>query len=115
MKTIGSGFSFLWAFLFLSSTILFAGQSSTPSAAGMSWADKQDADFEWIAFDGGTQIGFPTDDDTVYSVTIPFTFNFYDIPFTSVNISSNGYLTFSGIDSSFFKNDSLQLNTSPDS
>jgi large repetitive protein len=36
--------------------------------------------------------GFP--DDQVYNVTIPFTFNFNGTGYTSLNISTNGFITF---------------------
>jgi len=48
----------------------------------------------------GTRVLAGTDDSTV-SAAIGFTFNFYGTGFSSVNIASNGLLTFGGTNTSF--------------
>jgi metal-sulfur cluster biosynthetic enzyme len=41
-----------------------------------------------------TGVTFATADDNTTAVTMPFTFNFYGVNYTSVNIGTNGYVNF---------------------
>jgi gliding motility-associated-like protein len=45
-------------------------------------------------FTGGTQVSVDTDDVWSGDLTIPFKFCFYGVPYTSLNIGSNGVVTF---------------------
>ena len=53
-------------------------------------------------------------DDTGAAVALPFTFSFYGLDYTTVYITSNGYLTFENDDLSDFSNDTLPSATLPD-
>ena len=58
----------------------------------------EDAAYAWVdASAGGTKANLAVDDGSV-TVNLPFSFSFYDDSFTSVKISTNGYLVF-GTDS----------------
>ncbi len=45
----------------------------------------------------GTRVGFAFQDDTVSTVALPFTFNFNGTNHTSVQVSSNGFLSFGSL------------------
>jgi Putative Ig domain/Nidogen-like len=60
--------------------------------------------FSWIdARDGGTDAGFTLDDSAI-PVNLPFTFGFYSGQFSSVQISSNGYIVFGDSAANLFSN-----------
>ncbi|MDK2931475.1 MAG: large repetitive protein [Bacillota bacterium] len=67
-----------------------------PDGYGYIWIDSDEPGgpaFDWVDI---TAVGTPgpTGDDAQATVSLPFTFNFYGEPKTSVTISTNGYLTF---------------------
>ncbi|OGL42779.1 MAG: hypothetical protein A2161_04255 [Candidatus Schekmanbacteria bacterium RBG_13_48_7] len=68
--------------------------------------------YSWIPYDvSWTDTGISSDDDYI-SVTLPFTFKFYGIDYTTVIISANGYLTF-GTSGSSYSNTSIPNTSSP--
>ena len=72
-----------------------------------------DVPFNWLdAASGGTSAGITADDSAV-RVDLPFVFTFYEEPFTSVQISSNGYLVFGDSDASRFSNTALPTESEP--
>ncbi|MBA3459723.1 MAG: hypothetical protein H0T46_07165 [Deltaproteobacteria bacterium] len=66
------------------------------SPAGMGMYSVAATTVPYTPLAGGTAVpGFvvPADDDS-YALALPFTFTFYGIMYSSVNISANGYVTF---------------------
>ncbi len=55
--------------------------------------------FNWLDVSGGTRI--VSDDDVTQTVALPFPFKFYGNSYTSVNVSSNGFISFSPLTDSF--------------
>ena len=95
---------------------LLRANKGTPSQAGMTWADKQDVAFNWREISSASALGTPPDNDTVYTATLPFTFYYYNQPFTTLYISSNGMISFHFYGGrSFPTNDNLAFNGGPDS
>jgi subtilisin family serine protease len=83
--------------LTVSATATVGGATDTRSAAGNVVDDywQSYVAFDWIdATVGGTRLTLG--DDASATVALPFTFQFYKQPFTSLKISSNGYLVFGG-------------------
>ncbi|RMI19696.1 MAG: hypothetical protein D6681_02835, partial [Calditrichaeota bacterium] len=96
--------------------VLVLADKGGPSPAGLAWADSQHVDFKWIPLSGTVLNSTSTNHDTVYAVTLPFTFYFYDQPFTTLYVSTNGYITFHNYGvSSFPGNDNLVRTGQPDS
>ncbi|MGH1362329.1 MAG: hypothetical protein ACRBF0_02155 [Calditrichia bacterium] len=96
-------------------TVAFAEIIGTPSPAGYAWADTGNVEFGWIEISDGTVIGNVGDDNEVYTVNLPFTFDFYSQSFTTMYVSTNGYVTFTDYgNNSFPSNDALPPNTDPD-
>ncbi|MCH8271682.1 MAG: S8 family serine peptidase, partial [Candidatus Marinimicrobia bacterium] len=85
-----------------------------PDNSGYTWIDSDEPGgpvYAWFDISGvGTPL-FMSDDDYV-GVTLPFTFNFYDNLYTSVKISSNGYLTF-GTSPTVYTNDPIPNASEP--
>ena len=79
-----------------------------PDSSGYTWIDSDEPGgpiYDWFDISAvGTPV-FMGDDDFV-EVSLPFIFDFYDNPHTTVKISSNGYLTF-GTDPFDFSNDPI--------
>lgn len=76
-----------------------------PDGFGYSYVDNQSPDaepYEWteLCGDPGALVG-PTGDDSQLTVPIGFSFTFYGVAYTDVNINTNGQLTFGGTSSSF--------------
>ncbi|MGH2729064.1 MAG: S8 family serine peptidase [Actinomycetota bacterium] len=70
------------------------------------------APFNWIDASGGTNTGIASD-DTSASVNLPFSFSYYDQPFTSVKVSSNGYLVFGSSAATAYSNVAIPNTGSP--
>jgi hypothetical protein len=74
--------------------------SGGPDAFGYRWADSDDPNgvpFEWIDITGiGTPIDLPStgDDQNVAGIPIGFPFPFYDGVFETINVCTNGWLSF---------------------
>ncbi|HKY33808.1 MAG TPA: S8 family serine peptidase [Candidatus Polarisedimenticolia bacterium] len=73
--------------------------SGGPDAAGYRWADSDDPggpDFSWVEISGvGTPIAsLDGDDEIANDIPIGFLFDFYDQAYTTVNVSTNGWLSF---------------------
>jgi hypothetical protein len=85
---------------FVSLAILFAGIGSAFGQVNLYTFTQTTGTYADIT--GGTLIGTATAngasaaglDDNIYNITIPFTFNFDGIGYTSLNISTNGFITF---------------------
>ena len=116
MKTFSTKYIFCFIIVLLFSGLVIADQGG-PSPAGFAWADSQDVDFDWIEIrTDGTVISTVGDINEFYPVPLPFTFYYYNRPFNTVYVSSNGYLTFNNYSSEVFSvNDDLSLGQSPDS
>jgi subtilisin family serine protease len=68
--------------------------------------------FDWIdATAGGTSVSLG--DDASATVALPFTFDFYKQPFTSVQISSNGYVVFGASPATEYWNEPIPTTTAP--
>ena len=68
-----------------------------PSNQGLKWADNTgsstDASFHWINIGSGHRLT-PVNNDLVYSVPMPFSFNFYGTDYNTLYVSSNGWMSF---------------------
>ncbi len=88
--------------------------SGGPDAYGYNWIDSDEPGgptYDWVDIsETGTSISLSDDDGEV--VTLPFAFDFYGDTKTSIEISSNGYLTF-GSDGSDYTNDAIPTDTDP--
>ncbi len=85
-----------------------------PDAFGYTWVDSRDSlgpAFFWLDLTGvGTPLPLADDADTV--LPLPFAFPFYGQTYTSLRVSSNGYLTF-GPNGTDFSNDPLPDTSEP--
>jgi serine protease len=72
----------------------------------------EDAPFDWIDASTGTNTGIASD-DTSATVSLPFTFSYYDQPFSSVKVSSNGYLVFGSSAATAYSNVAIPNTASP--
>jgi subtilisin family serine protease len=73
----------------------------------------EDAPFAWIdATAGGTNTGLQLDDGSV-TVALPFAFTLFREPFTSVQVSSNGFLRFGPGDATGYWNTDIPDATGP--
>ena len=72
--------------------------SGGPDGAGYTWVDSDEPDgpaFAWEDITGiGTEIVLGMDDS--HALTLDFTFPFYGVGHTGIEIGSHGYMTFSG-------------------
>ncbi len=105
----------IFGFLFVSTHFLFADKG-TPSPEGINWADSQHVAFEWLtpASNVSNLVSGATN-DAIYSYDLPFTFYYYNQPFTRIYISTNGFITFHNYSLSYPLNNDLNRNDSPDS
>lgn len=67
----------------------------------------------WVDVSGGTSTGIASD-DTSATVSLPFGFEMYDQAFTSVNVSSNGYLVFGSSSATAYANVAIPNTGAPD-
>jgi subtilisin family serine protease len=73
----------------------------------------EDAPFAWIdATASGTNTGLTVDDGSV-TLPLPFAFTFYRSSFSSVKVSTNGYLVFGSGDATAFSNRDIPDSTAP--
>ncbi len=95
MKHFGTRFLFVFTFALLS-TAAFADKGPI-SPAGMNWADSRNntINFFWNSTGNNNQLNSTANDDTVYTLTLPFSFNYYGQSFSTAYISTNGYIAFS--------------------
>jgi len=88
--------------------------SGGPDGFGYNWIDSDDPAgpvFDWVDISGiGTPQSFGDDDSQ--SFALPFTFNFYGVDYTSVNVCSNGFLNFAA-SSTDYSNDPIPASTAP--
>lgn len=86
-------------------TLTFVGlatvgaDTSSPSASGYVWVDSNAPDpvttFEWMDITNtGTLIPGSSCDECADTVSLPFTFNFFDTDYTELDIGTNGLLSF---------------------
>ena len=77
-----------------------------PSSIEYQWQDSKQSDdiiYDWVDISGiGTEINL--EDDEAVEVALPFDFDFYGVTNNSVNISSNGYLTFDDNGTEYYNN-----------
>jgi hypothetical protein len=75
-----------------------------PDGFGHLWFDSDSPggpEFEWVEI---SDIGTPipsVDDTTIGPLDLGFTFNYYDIGYTTVNICSNGWISFTAMQEAF--------------
>ncbi len=84
-----------------------------PDAYGYTWKDSNEAGvtYNWIDISAtGTIIS--EGDDTSEAMTLPFTFSFYGEEYTSLNVSSNGFLSFTST-SSVYSNQTIPNSADP--
>ena len=89
-----------------------------PDLFGYRWADSDDPGgpaFDWVDITGiGTPVTFTTaDDNNVQSIPIGFNFPYYGGTFSTVNICTNGWLSFTST-STDFTNDPLPNSAAPE-
>jgi hypothetical protein len=76
---------------------------------GYSWIDSDEPggpSFDWIDI-SATGTALVMYDDDHRTVNLPFEFNFYGNNYTSVNISSNGFLTFNEAGADYYYNEQI--------
>ncbi len=61
--------------------------------------------YSWISASGGTELFLGDDDYT--DILLPFNFTFYDQTFSTIYLSSNGYLSFTDTSPTDFSNDDI--------
>ncbi len=85
---------------------------------GYSWIDSNEPngpDFDWIDITGsGTEIDFNSDDQMSSPINIGFDFPFYDDTYSSLQVCSNGFISFNGTGASEWTNISIPLSDDPD-
>ncbi len=88
-----------------------------PDIAGYMWFDSYDESGPlYVAppVSEGTAITELEGDDEFATIDLPFTFTYYEEDFTSIGISSNGWISFdSTVSSSYFSNDSIPDSDTP--
>ena len=91
--------------------------SGGPDNYGYSWIDSNEAggpNFEWNDI---STIGSATSlsgDDSYISLTLPFNFKFYGNDYESINVSTNGFISFSALTSSgLYSNDPIPTTSMP--
>jgi hypothetical protein len=75
-------------------------RSGGPDAFGYAWADSDEPGgpvFDWIEITSPANQLALEGNDRVISVPLPFAFPFYDGSFHSVNVSTNGWLSFTSV------------------
>ena len=87
-----------------------------PDVFGYMWTDSRESGgptFDWEEISGsGTLLTTASScDDCSQNVPLGFTFNFYGVDYTNVNVDSNGYLTFTG--GTDFSNNPIPDTSSP--
>ncbi|MBI5878671.1 MAG: S8 family serine peptidase [Chloroflexi bacterium] len=74
--------------------------------------------FNWLDASGGTRlldpVNFPNADDVTQTVALPFAFTFYGNTYSSVNVSSNGFVSFGSLDNSYPQHECIPSATTPD-
>jgi hypothetical protein len=75
---------------------------------GYTW---KEIPYEFADYSGSVALGLGDDDSR--EIDLGFTFEYYDIPYTNVRISTNGYLTFGG-SGSVYNNKPMPLPGQPD-
>ncbi|MEO0194850.1 MAG: hypothetical protein ABIL88_01135 [candidate division WOR-3 bacterium] len=84
--------------------------SGGPDAFGYQW---QCVSYSWI---NGTNLlaGSPGADDATWTITLPFAFDFYGSSYTTITVSSNGWIGMgTGYPSSYFSNSSIPNTSAP--
>ncbi len=88
--------------------------SGGPDGFGYFWRDSHEPNgptFQWVEISSvGDALGL--DDDNSALVSLPWTFSFYGNTYSSVVVSSNGYLTF-GTNGTDFSNDPIPNTNTP--
>jgi hypothetical protein len=84
---------------------VYAGVSNDggPDFFGYRWQDSDDPEgppFEWIDASGGTDIAL-AGDDFVSGIPLGFAFRYYGWVYSSIGVSSNGWLSFNGSAAAF--------------
>jgi hypothetical protein len=76
-----------------------------PDLFGYRWVSSDDPGgppFAWQEISTvGTEVVFDRDDQTLGPFPLPFTFNFYGVPYTSFRLCSNGWLSFTSGDTTY--------------
>ncbi len=91
-------------------------ESGGPDGGGYVYRDSQELDgpvFTWQDISGtGTPVTGLADDDYHGPVTLPFTFDFYDVGYDEIYICSNGMLAFGG-GSTIYNNEPIPSGSEP--
>ena len=88
--------------------LLLAGSahaaSGGPDVGGYTWIDSNSAGGPSYAYSFASTLNTSLTDDDYFDLSLPFTFTFYGIPYTTVSVNSNGGLGFGGGDYLSFSN-----------
>lgn len=101
--------------LTISATATVGAATDTRTVSGQAVQNYrfEDATFNWIdATAGGTNTGINSD-DTSKTVSLPFPFTFYGQSFSSVKISSNGYVVFGSSAATAYSNVAIPNTSTP--
>jgi subtilisin family serine protease len=89
--------------------VLSGAGDDGPDGFGYRWIDSDEPGgpaFNWQDI-SATGTGMYLGDDDYFTVNLPFSVNFYGIDYSTVYVSSNGYLTFSSDDPTDYSNDQI--------
>ncbi len=89
-----------------------SGSDTVTGTVIISYSYDDTVTYDWIDATVGTDTGI-TGDDSYATINIGFDFTFYENTYSSVKVSSNGYLTF-GADGTDYSNDPIPSTTDPD-
>ncbi|MEM6327563.1 MAG: M36 family metallopeptidase, partial [Bacteroidota bacterium] len=87
-----------------------------PDAFGYQWIDSDEPSgptYDWIDL-AGTASPISLQDDDAEAVALPWSFSFYGEEYTTVNVSSNGYLTFNSVGTTAYTNEPIPSTGVPD-
>ena len=92
-----------------------------PDASGYTWKDSNEPEgptYGWLDISTiGTEIGWPsaTDslDDQIVTIPMGMTFNFYDVDYTNIVVSTNGWASFLAQTNSYYTDAAIPSSANP--
>lgn len=89
--------------------VLTGAGDDGPDGFGYSWIDSDEPGgpaFNWQDI-SSTGTALYLDDDSYYTLALPFTFNFYGVDYNTIYISSNGFVTFNSDGANSLSNEQI--------